>query len=476
MLGTLVDTTEQRPGPNDILIGHTTICEAARLISNTNPEVSGIHIKFSNENSQPIRFLRFLELCSLVEAVVLHDTLYTLPAELPTDVDELNLRKRLIYAGIVREYTSARLSEEIIPALTEWIVKNAKLPHPDEDITRIKLILTKMIDRSASRQLINQTSLDNLSQKIYGVNDTGEISRPLERVSDLFEAESELAQKFQSGILLGSNSVLNDIGEQIGINIGDLHHGSYETALPILRTVMYWQVADKIRLPWYPDVMRVPTMITLSRRLKSSLADDVYRVVAQAFETSVQDLIVDDLPYEVGIPPFAALLLSRCSKPEDVIDQILILRDEFTDFRYNFNELEKQRRNAKTIKERKEIRLHITNLFKAVASKYDKQDQSIFENVIGYTPEVIDLLQAPLDPEKYTGDLLNKPYEWIRDWWCSRPVSRLFSITKKLEKLDLYGQLVPRIFEFEITSSYAAFIKEHYSKMRCLTKPPESET
>jgi hypothetical protein len=88
---------EPMPGPNDVLIGHTSICESAHLIANTPP--------INPSPWAPCNLLRVLELCALIEAVVLHDNLFTLPATLPNDVDSLPLRKRLLEKGILKEYS-----------------------------------------------------------------------------------------------------------------------------------------------------------------------------------------------------------------------------------------------------------------------------------------------------------------------------------------------------------------------------------
>jgi hypothetical protein len=164
-----------------------------------------------------------------------------------------------------------------------------------------------------------------------------------------------------------------------------------------------------------------------------------------------------------------------CAKREDVIDKLLELRDEFAAFRRTFRELELQRRNARSIKELRAIRKKTTNLLKATASKYNEPDQSIVETALGYAPDVINVLANPLDPNQYKSELLKKSYEWISDWWCRRPVSRLFSVTRKLEQLKIYGQLTPRVFGIEITDSDALFIREYNSQMQQLLAPAESK-
>jgi hypothetical protein len=138
---------ETIPGPNDVLIGHTTICEASRIFSSTTPKIT---VGTVGASYVPPRFImRFLEWCVLVEAAVLHDALFTLPAELPTDAKHLELRKQLLKAGIVKEYTSPALQQEIINNARKY--EKGPGPygvfHPQGD-SLIRMTLGKMVDRT----------------------------------------------------------------------------------------------------------------------------------------------------------------------------------------------------------------------------------------------------------------------------------------------------------------------------------------
>jgi hypothetical protein len=362
--------------------------------------------------------------------------------------------------------------KEIVPALTKWITDNSGSADKRFrtgrarnyiDITpELTHYLTQMVDRSGQDLLKMHSVDDNLIKHVNAGQHNGYL---ISKYSS--ENPSPLIEVLQAHDFIGKRSILNLIAGDIEDGIRYNESGSYATSLTTLRSFIYWQAADRTRLPWYPDVLRVPLMVTLNQRLKFSLSDQVYGVVSQAFSTTVAELLNEDLPYEAVIPPLGTLIFSRCSKREDVIEELLTLRDEFADFRRKFREIEQQRHNAKSIKELQDIRAHTTNLLNAVASKYHEPDQSIFETSLGYAPDVINVLANPLDPSRYKSELLKKSYEWIRDWWC-RPASRLFSVTQKFQSLKLYGQLIPNVFGFEITSDDVSFIQEYNSSMQLL--------
>jgi len=467
----------QTLGFNDVLIGNTTICEASRLVSGTT------HSNRAQSHAHSWGILQLLELCALIEAVVLHDTLFALPAELSSDVGDLELRQHLLDAGILKEYPSLFL-KDVISTLTRWIANNSGkvrgLRH--EHIPLITTALTKAIDR-------NELDLHQSNLIASRLGDTWGDESVENLLSVAFVPQGEnseldlmrqLVRRLQDDDLFGERSVLNDIGGQLVESIAGtdpnmqhviLHSGTYEGTHTALRSVIYWQVSDRLHLPWYPDVLRVPVMMAWNQRLKYSLVDQVYEVVATVFDTTVNELLAEDLPYEAVIPPLGTLLLSRCTSHKQIIEELFTLREEFAPFRQAFRDLEQQRRAARSIRELRDARSRATSLLNAVSSKYKEPDQSIIETALGYAPDVLNLLSNPLDPARYKSELLKKPYEWIRDWWCRRPASRLFSVTKKLEGLDTYGRIVSQVFGFEITSKDAAFIREYSSQVRLLMTP-----
>ncbi len=460
-------STEVIPGANDILIGHTTICEASRIFSNSTPDITvgTVHASYA----PPPFIMRFLEWCVLVEAVVLHDTLFTLPAELPSDVKQLELRKQLLTAGIVREYTSPALQQEIIPSLQEWIVNNAKkyqkgpgpygIFRPGGD-SLVRMTLGKMVDRAQKRDAHTFYSADKQS----GVNDID--------VNELDDVARFIKQLKNTDTL----AALSKMSGNIGLNISYYGSGAYEASLPTLRSLMYWQVSEASKLAWSPDVLRVPILIALNQGLRASVGAQVYAIVAQAFDAAREELLDADVSYEIFIPPLAAILLSRTSESTQLTRELFALRDEFASFRTKFRQMEERRRIVATVKEMKEVRSEIKALFRAVAEKHKDKDSSFVENTLGYAPDIVKPLVNPLDPSSYSGELLKKPYRWIREWWTRRPAARLFSVTRKLEQLETYGKLVPRVFGVEITKDDGSFIRKYYQTFRTLTKSFKYET
>lgn len=114
-------TRARRPvDPASALISNTMVCEVSRLV-------------VTPADRQPhweVRTRRAQDLFSLIEAVVLHEKLYTLPARPIHGVSELQLRAALIDAGVVCEFDTTGEHDEIARLLLEGITSVPAPPLP----------------------------------------------------------------------------------------------------------------------------------------------------------------------------------------------------------------------------------------------------------------------------------------------------------------------------------------------------------
>ena len=423
-----------RIGPNDLLLSQTTVSHAARLLVKQDDNDWGLN--HSTWFSGPIRlgFLRLLELCSLIEAIVLHDTLFTLPASLPDDVPHLELRKHLIKEGILKEYPLSLVRQqppsELEAFTIEWrsMFKNYNYEHAWDD--------------SDSMQFVSTVEC---AKQRFGNDDRELIHNILEQMLTSIQTAPSALKGF----------------------VGHDNRSAF-------RTIFYWQVADQARLPWYPNVLRLSALLMIKRHLRSSLADQVYRIVADAFRGSIEEVSQFDLPNDTMIPALSYYVLSSCNGREEVTERILDVRREFTDFRRNFRHIEDRKRQAKTLKELNSVNQDRRGLLEAVASRYRGSDQTMFDTLLGYAPDIIKPLVKPYSPEssaKLATALAKKPAKWIRSWWCRRPASRLFSLSSKLQELDVYRPIASKLFGIDIGDKDAESIQWYWSKTRELMEP-----
>jgi hypothetical protein len=150
------------------------------------------------------------------------------------------------------------------------------------------------------------------------------------------------------------------------------------------------------------------------------------------------------------------LVLERSKDPEDIIEQIFIVRDEYSKLREGFVNLENERQSAKSLKERKKIRLRQRMLLEKAASSFEPSATVTLQNIVKYVPELLKAAIAPTSPTNYSADLFLKPTDWIVEWWQKRPVSKLFNLSRRIEKIEDYHKLIQKVFgsRFDNITSY----------------------
>jgi hypothetical protein len=80
------------------------------------------------------------------------------------------------------------------------------------------------------------------------------------------------------------------------------------------------------------------------------------------------------------------------------------------------------------------------------AQSFDKPATVSLEAIIRYIPDVIDAAVSPLDPTKYSADLLLKPLSWITTWWKQRPISMIFRAANRIAEIKRYENLLMKMF------------------------------
>jgi len=193
------------------------------------------------------------------------------------------------------------------------------------------------------------------------------------------------------------------------------YHDEYNLA-SVLQDMYYISASEKYELPYCPQFTRLNFSKRFPNYFDMSFRTKLYRRVAEALKSTITE-VFDDLNGQIAfVPPFSALVL------------------------------EQARRTSTSIKERKRLREKERLILAGAAASFDRPKTIRLEGVIRYIPELIKPITAPLDPTKYSADLLLKPIQWLAEWWRRRPISRVFDLAAKVEEINEYGRLVNRVF------------------------------
>jgi hypothetical protein len=413
------------------LVSNTLVCEVSRIFFNQD-ESGNDAPRWSDYRRNDA--WRLVDLMTLVEAVVLHDTLVTLPSRLSTKTKELTLRHELLRYEILKELDSSQFHLEISNLITNSL---SQIKDPVKVAGSWREIGTPIDFESNIRGKIDGFFHD--SGQLLHVNDThdfyGEGGNSVETLyADSYEA----------------------MGKSLIGWIEYYGSGAYEHCTSILRDMYYIIVSERRALPYWPQFSRIEFSKKFPNYFDKTFSLQLYSNLAKALDSTVTD-VFDDLNQEVAfIPPFTTLVLERSNKPEDIIEQLFIIRDEYTELRQGFSTLENERQNANSLKERKQIRLRQKMLLEKAASSFEEPATITLQNIVKYIPEVIKTATAPVNPANYSADLFLRPTDWIVEWWQKRPVSKLFNLSHRVEKIENYHKLIQKVFgsRFDDSLSY----------------------
>ena len=115
------------------------------------------------------------------------------------------------------------------------------------------------------------------------------------------------------------------------------------------------------------DVLWSPLLYT--QLVRTTVPTDLYGRLARQFELDAQLAFRDLGLRRLPIPPLGALLLERCQRPADIPRTIVELRNEFADLRGALSQLEDRLSEAKTLREKLDVRREVEAEWETVARK-----------------------------------------------------------------------------------------------------------
>ncbi|MFF5216589.1 hypothetical protein [Micromonospora sp. NPDC000442] len=209
----------------------------------------------------------------------------------------------------------------------------------------------------------------------------------------------------------------------------------------------YLVVAAAHGLDYFPDFDRVPFVAGTLQKTYRSLPRQLYDRIAESLQEPLTggDVVAEWTAMStIPIPPIAALVLSRASGLDDIPEQVLRVRDEFSGYRRYFADFKAELQAADTIRERRKLLTRYRTLLDE-ASGPGREAVSVTE-MLNLTEKAVTVATAPTVPTSYGALLLTQPIDWISRWWRRRPLAILFRLDSKMPKLSEYQQLAARLW------------------------------
>jgi hypothetical protein len=405
------------------LLSNTTAYEASRLL-----------LEPGRDHWPPgSNALRIWDLITLIDSAVLHEQIYYLPASLPDDAGQLELRNRLAESGVLASLPKGDDHNLIGQALLASLSTARGLCKYDGTPLSFEHFRPQLMDKLGLTSVTGQTIYDKPA--------------PAQR-RELPEED----EGYASGVGVLANS-FDDAARDLMGNLDYGVSGAYDDAMAGLRAMYYVFASEQYRLPYLASAAVQGVQQKFPNYFKPSETEKLYQRLAAALKTEVNTIQqeFDDDPIVI-VPPFSALVLDRAATPAEIPSETLALRAEYSDFRGKMCELERDRLEARSLNDRRNAVSRIEQLGKEVARPFDQASRMKLETAVRYIPDAAEVVANPTNPAKWAKVLLGQPTEVLLAWYRRRPVAKLVQTGKAVNAMKGYDSLLTKHFGDELAS------------------------
>jgi hypothetical protein len=396
--------------PSDVITTNNLVLQASHALDSAELTLGGL-----------------FDLSALIEAVVLHEHLLFLGTSSQFDLSSLPLGQLLAAEGVIQGY---------VPPVSVQDVQ--------DDIFRL-FGIPDAYDKVSASPLFTRSAAASVLP-YYGDYD---FFSPNHIAT--MNAELDLASKLPPfGRSLTPGETLAETLPHYCFSLVEMWAGSNAWARRpaqafLVRTLVYWLVTDRLKIPFYPDVSRIPIVTHITHHLQESLAQEAAPFIAQAFYLTPQELQLSVHPFAFSIPPLTMLVLERAASPQDVGAAILEVRRQFRDLREQIGAYQLAIASAKTLQDLEAARQVLCQSAGRLAQDFPQPDRGRIQEITNYYQRAL-YGNRSLAPLSYRDEVLFKPPEWLRQWWLRRNAIYICDISQEIEALDGFDRLARRLF------------------------------
>jgi len=395
------------------LLSNTTACEASRLHQPMSERARQIF----NDHA-----LRVCDLMSLIDAVVLHEKIFYLPATLPRDIAELELRNRLVDSGAL-----------------------AALPGEDGHNAIGKTLLASLSTVEGYHRTVGNAT------PLSFENFTSTLMDELQLTTEKDQADSRPSQ-LDYGYDFGgfmARAAPQSFDEAAHNLIGWMDYrfsGAYDASMASLRTMYYVFASEHYRLPYLASASVQGVQRRFPNYFQPSVKEKLYEQLASALRAAVETVAHEFDGFIVFVPPFSAIVFHRASTPTSIPSETLALREEYKELRSKLRGLEFDRLEARSLNDRLKVLRQIERLGKEVVRPFDQPSQMKLEPALRYIPDAVGIAANPTNPSGWAQLLLHMPIDALVNWYRRRPVTKLVSTAREVSALPDYDRLLTKHF------------------------------
>ncbi len=421
-------------GANDVITTNNLVLQAQRALDAPSLTLGGL-----------------LDLAALVEAVILHDHLLFLESASQFDFSSLPIANLLLKKGVIASYVPPLSIQEV----QESIYRLFGIPDAYD-----KVSASPVFSRAAAASVL----------PYYGDYDFFSPGR-----IDTMMAELDLAARlplFDRSPVDGqahASTLPHYCFSLVEMWAKNNAWARRPAQAFLVRTLVYWAVADRMNISFYPDIARQPIVAHITHHLQQSLRLGAFPAIAQAFFISTEELERSCAPLEVAIPAFTLLVLERTPSLNAFGEVLLEARRQFSGLRKALQAYQQSIRQARRLAELENARQELSGAMTMLAEAFAAKETWRVQETTSYHQRAARYGGGILAPEAYSAEVRFKPADWLRAWWLRRNTIHLCDGGSKLEHFERYAAQAQRLYpegmdagEQESYRRFAALMRELY--------------
>jgi hypothetical protein len=188
----------------------------------------------------------------------------------------------------------------------------------------------------------------------------------------------------------------------------------------------------------------------MNEHILNSTLMDAYYQLSKTLKNDIELLINRGRKIDLFIPPVPAILLNKVSKPEEIGEELLNMRRQFSKARENFREyMEKIQDDNSTLRQSLNASKSLGKQLKELTRPYDKRDITSmvhWDDLIDIIPENLTEVSLERLTIKEILKTLGIPLKLIINKIKMRNVVHLFRLKKEFLEICNYNNLVRKVF------------------------------
>ncbi|NQU82429.1 MAG: hypothetical protein HQ539_00570 [Parcubacteria group bacterium] len=90
-----------------------------------------------------------------------------------------------------------------------------------------------------------------------------------------------------------------------------------------IRNIMYWVIGEQLKIPYQPDAFRIEWINNLNMHWRKSIAQTLYKKIADSFVDDVKDVTQDHQPIELVMPQLTTYVIEKAKAKENLFETMM---------------------------------------------------------------------------------------------------------------------------------------------------------